>query len=401
MKLKLFFLAVGLSFMGCEGDEEAPKPTTLFTLTVDASFKTEASENWIIIHDENGTPITFESFETGDVKILQTLQDVEAQSIGVTLLKISDEYGKKRYTIDTYFQYQKGAQLVLSSYDTSIPGGTTFTGTFDVTVNSEHPLDQCALSNQYAMATSSHDELSFTANMQLSDLPSKYLLQASNTMGDIRYKMLENVKPGESYTFAFDELSEFDREIEFKFPESTGVFLYISGREPGQSIEPPSYLNHFHINSDPHTSIKGGYLNSLSKYVTEFNVHYPTYDFFYRNKGSIPEGIIEAHSPSGYALASKDIQNFVVTSTNSFNYTRSLFYFSESEAEVNWSVYSRTGNHKLNELPAQISASHPILSLRNFKHSLTLFYEESLPYEKAILPEWKKENYISSGIALH
>jgi hypothetical protein len=137
--------------------------------------------------------------------------------------------------------------------------------------------------------------------------------------------MLDNIQPNDSYTFAFDELSEFDKTTEFTFPESSDVNFYVSGREADQSIESASYLHHFQISNDLRTSIKGGYLNTLTRYVTSLSVSYPTYKFFYHNKGSIPETNISAPSPAGYAILSKDIQNFSATSSAAFIYTRSFF----------------------------------------------------------------------------
>jgi hypothetical protein len=215
--------------------------------------------------------------------------------------------------------------------------------------------------------------------------------------------MLDNAQPNESYTFSFDELSAFDQAVEFNFPESNEVFFYISGREADQSIEGPSYLHQLHFGSDFHTSMKGGYLNSLTKYVTEFSVGYPTYKFFYRNKGSIPEPNISILSSSGYAISSHDIQDFSATSTEPFVYRKSHFGVAEpaNNLEVFWLVHSVFGTHTLTELPAEIIASHPKLSIANMKHISTQFYVESLPYERAILPEWENERYISRGIIIY
>lgn len=404
MKTNLLIVVFFLLLFACE-NEETKSPSTLLTLIVDESFETSATDNWVIVHDEDGTPITFESFETGDVKDIKGISHIKGQTIAVTVVKHVWEYGKERYIVDTYFQYQKGGVLKLNYFTPSIPGSSVFKGTFDVTVNSAVPLHQYAVSNRYAMGNSwqQYDRSSFSVTSHLSDVSLKYLVQASDMEGNIRYKMLDNAQPNDSYTFSFDELSEFDRTVEFNFPESNEVFFYITGREADQSIEGPSYLHQLHFGADLHTSIKGGYLNSLAKYVTEFNVGYPTYKFFYRNKGSIPEPKISPLSPSGYAITSNDIQKFDATSTQEFNYRKSHYRYSDTpnNLEVVWMVHSTFGSHKLTELPAEIITSHPKLSIVNMKHVFTQFYVESLPYERAILPEWENESYISRGIILY
>jgi hypothetical protein len=404
VKTHLIFIAVLLLSFACENDE--PKaPLALLTLIVDESFETSDTDNWVIIHDEDGTPITFESFETGDVKIITTSELVKGQTIAVTIIKHVWEYGTERYIANTYFHYQKGGELKLNYFTPPITGASTFSGTFDITVNSTGPLHQYAVTNQHAMGSSwqQYDKPSFTVTAYLSDLIPKFLLQASDLEGNIRYRILDNPQANDSYTFSFDELSEFDHTVEFNFPESNEVYFYITGRESDQSIEPPSYLHQLHFGTDFHKSIKGGYLNSLAKYVTEISVGYPTYKFFYRNKGSIPQENISALSPEGYAILSNDIQDFYATSTAPFIYRKSNFGFSESSnnLEVNWYVYSSLGSHKLTELPAGIITNHPKLSIVNMKHLSTQFYVESLPYERAILPEWENESYVSRGIIIY
>ena len=148
----------------------------------------------------------------------------------------------------------------------------------------------------------------------------------------------------------------------------------------------------------------GGYLNGLTRYVTSLSVSYPTHKFFYHNKGSIPETNISAASATGYAILSKDIQNFSATSSAAFIYTRSLFYYADpvnSLATVSWFVHNTTGRHALQNLPAEIVANHPILDITNMKHESTSFYLESLPYEKVILSELQNESYISRGITIY
>lgn len=404
MKTNFTLLFFSLLLFACE-NEEVKSPNALLTLVVEESFETADTDNWVIIHDEDGRPITFESFETGDVKSITTSKEVKGQTIAVTVIKHVWENGIERYVVNTYFHYQKGRELKLNYFAPSINGASTFTGTFDVTVNSDAPLHQYALSNQHAMGSSwqQYDKPSFTVTGYLSDLAPKFLLQASDVEGNIKYKILDNVQPNDAYTFSFDELSQFDHTIEFNFPPSNEVFFYITGREADQSIETPAYLHQLHFGSDFHTNMKGGYLNSLTKYVTEISVGYPTYKFFYRNKGSIPQENISALSSSGYAIASNYIQDFYATSTQAFIYRKSNFQLAEptNNLEVVWSIHSPSGDHKLTELPADIIANHPKLSIAFMKHLSTQFYVESLPYERAILPEWENESYVSYGVILY
>jgi hypothetical protein len=174
MKTNLLLLVLSSLFVACE-NEEVKSPAKLLTLVVEESFETSATDNWVVIHDEDGTPITFESFETGDVKNIETSNTIKGQTIAVTLIKHVWEYGMERYLVNTYFQYQKGAVLKLNYFSPSIPGFSNVEGTFDVTVNSAVPLHQYAVSNRYAMGNSSqqYDKSSFTVTPILRGVATK------------------------------------------------------------------------------------------------------------------------------------------------------------------------------------------------------------------------------------
>lgn len=408
MRLKSFFLAVAVLFFGCE-DDESTVPTLLFTLIVEDSFETTTTDNWIIIHDEEGAPIAFEPFESGAVIQLKTDLVLKGNEIGVTLLKYGDVGGKKQYSANTYLQYEKGGTLTLDSYVAEPFSTGTSIGKFDVTVNSTNLIHQYSVTNMFAVGEVQphYDMNNFTFTGYLTEVSSKYLLQASDVMGNIRYKMLEDIEANASFTFDFDELLEFDKTFEFTFPESSDVIFTVAGREAGQSIGTASYLHHLHVafnSNDTHTNIKGGYLNSLTGYHTTLNVRYPSYRLFYYNKGSIPEAKFSSLSPDDYSISSKDIRNFSASSTNPFVYRNSLFSYAQSVGDVPvvyWYITSSSNNHTFQGLPKEILTSHPLLNLANLKHVATSFYVESPPYQKAILPEWKLDKYIYRGITIY
>lgn len=409
MKIEISFICLAIFFFGCEKDE-ATQPAALLTLTVESSFDTSTTDNWVIIHDEQGIPITFEPFESDNVLHIVTPLPVTGNTIGVTLLKYSDFGGKKEYMVNTYFQFEKGGQLTLNSFvhQSFPPSGTTTTGTFKVAVNSKYLLHQYSFTDKHARGVhSQYDSTDFAFMGYTRDVPSKYLLQASDELGSIRYKMLDNIKPGDSFTFSFDEFSEFDKTVEFTFPESNSVLLAQVGHEEDQSIESSSYLHHLHIPSDPddlHSSIKAGYLNSLTKYVTSVIVSYPSYKLFYQNKGSIPEAGFPILSSANYSILSKDVRDFSAASANPFIYRTSHFSYAGPTSAapiITWYVHSSAGSHKLQGVSQEILESHPLLELTNLKYISTSFFVESLPYEKAILPEVQKESYISRGIVVY
>jgi len=406
---KAVFIVLLMFCFACKNDEVVG-PLSLLTVTVDPSFLTSTTDNWIIISDENGSPLTYKSFESGEVQRFETNLPVPGNTIGVTLLKYTEQYGGKHYTADTYFQYSKGGDLTLSASVDQAPPLGPGTGEFDVTVNSVTPIHQYSVMNKFAigMTGSQHNEPDFNFTGYLYADASKYLLQASTQSGDVRYKMLSNIQPDDSFTFSFDELSEFDKTAEFSFPESKNVVFIIQGREQNQPIDGPGYLTHFHLDYDPHTHIKGGYLNSLTKYKTILNASYTQaeagtrYELSYYNKGSVPEGRSLTLFPDDYHIYSRDIRDFSATSDNPFIYRKTFFQYTDPSSGItfSWFVNSPSGDHKLSELPAEIVGSRPVLKIDKLSHVSTTFYVESLPYLQAILPDVQNENYILRGITL-
>jgi len=376
------WIVLVLCFFGCGEDEKPAVSVKLLSISVDQSFNTSDTENWIIIHDDVGKLIEYRSFESGDDITIETTASTPENTIGVTFLKLYFQDDFRFYNLETYLNIEKGETLKVANFQTSVDG--QLGGTFDIVIDGFTSFDQSSTSNKFGFGCGGSSGSVVDLTCGTIDSATKYILQLSDKSGDLRYKVLEDVEVDDSYRISFYEMEPFDTTIEFVFPESTDVDLTISGREAGFSYFDFGYSLNNHVIDDAHTQIKAGYLNSLTKYSTELSVGYPDFKYVYSIRGSIPDPNISWPSKADFSLSSKLLQDFSSDVKTSFNWRKSIWTYeglsSPTTSHVTWQIFSKSVAHKLSELPAEIVSQHPVIAFENLKHSSTTFYTESEPY---------------------
>src|SRR5688572_11896013 len=116
MKIQsIFAAALSVITFACDDDNDnvIPEKTSLLTLTVDASYPTDDSDDWIIVHAEDGALLAFESFQPNQQ--LEVVTDKPAPGkIMVTHLKyITSDGGNKWYFAKSHSNIDKGKHMIL------------------------------------------------------------------------------------------------------------------------------------------------------------------------------------------------------------------------------------------------------------------------------------------------
>jgi hypothetical protein len=392
-QIKLLFLCLFLAFYsGCDDGDQVNQvinndgPTKLLTLSVNKSYNTSKSEDWIIIHDEDGKILASQSFEANEKIELETSEKLSANTIGITFLKITDSKREEYFLIKSYLNIEKGKTALLRTKTETDPGKNE--GIFELILNSTTSPDQFSLSSKNGMLYSGGlENRKLKLKGFLYSKSSDYLFQMSDLFGNARYKMIKKIKPNDHYSFAFDDLDPFDKIVEFNFPVSNRVDLSVRGRTSDQSFDDPGYTLNNHFISDNHSQIKVGYLNDLSKYETELTLKYFDYGYVYKKVGSIPDGNISWPSNSAFRIKESAIENFSAEAAP-FIWRQSTWNLKNSDVTrpdvVVWDIYSSSPGQSLTELPEEITSAHPTLTLKKLTHKGTTFYTQSESYANYI-----------------
>jgi len=83
--LLLFILLFTIS-LACDNEGDTPVSTPLITIYADASYNTSDSDDWVVVHYENGVMLDFKSFESNQIVDLSTSEQI-SKTIGVTLIR--------------------------------------------------------------------------------------------------------------------------------------------------------------------------------------------------------------------------------------------------------------------------------------------------------------------------
>ncbi|HEY5749218.1 MAG TPA: hypothetical protein VIU12_24285 [Chryseolinea sp.] len=384
-----------IAFAGCDKKENDsnPVPVQVFTLSVGnkAAYVDGSLENWLIVHDEEGALVGYKRYDKGDEVQIETDKPLPGSTIAVTLLNYYND-GTERWGIESYLQIAIGEKFTLSnSLSSTSPDDDAglMLGGFTVNVNGVGSIDELELTNKFGLSCGGGGSGSgIRINCTVRENAQKELLILSDAnVGDVRYKMFENIKSNDVYNLSYADMSAFDKTYYFTFPSSDNVVLQVTGKEPDQTIG-SGYLTNFHFNGDQHSQMPAGYLNSLTHYSTYFSASYQGYSYTYQNEGSIPEGEIQWPSPSDYNQSAKFVNNFVSSTAKPFNYRQSNWMYQSSEStplkRVLWSVFGTSEKHAFSELPAEIVAKYPLLVFDGMTFTGTSFVSGTLSYSDII-----------------
>jgi len=384
MKARLIFLLTILFVSGCD-DEKVT--TQLLTLNVDASFDTSISDDWVVIHNADGNPVAVQTFESGDEVVLQTTDDAPGDEIGITIVRYFSVRHLDNYEVKSYLNYPKGGEFELRGAIMEPLGPGTSPGSFNVTVNATNIIHQNFISNKFGNGSLSlsSDQTSIDIPCTLNTDANHYILEVSDDTGDLRYKFLDNVQLNSEHVVSFSDMLPFDKTVTFTFPEEAYVTYYVRGHDPAQPINSSSYILNFHWDHDQHANIKLGYLNSVSKYITECYAGFSKYSLSYYNHGTVPENISEWPSKEDYSVTATPITNYSSTATAPYVYRSSRYDYNPQPNQrlAGWYVYSTAPTHKLKNLPQEILDAHPALSIDHFQYVNTAFFTEGHDYSDA------------------
>ena len=398
-------LLITLSFTGC-ADENVPEVITTKLIAVNVLPDYGEDENWIIIHDENGALLEYKKFQSDDEFAMETTKPVPGSTMGVTILKYKVDGDNKRFNLLSHLNLETGKSITLKPTVFSDNPGGAVTGSFSFTVEDYPSLDHHVLSDKFGNTCGSSEnnlsERKLTVNCETTTNTNKYFFQMADASGNLKYKILENVEPGGTYTANYDELSNFDQTVDITFPQTNNLFFAITGRESGQSNNESGFTMDLILSSQQQrTGIKAGYLNGFSHSTLLF-LSYPEFSYYYTNNGSVPTGDITWPSKSDFAINSESLNGFSSTAPSLFKYRQSNWSYGSSipGTIASWSVYSSSKGQAISGLPEEILTLYPTLKMDGFGYNSTTFSVGTKSYADIIAERFEGDNDFS-GIELN
>lgn len=390
---KLLVFSIAMFLISCASDDSIPE----LYFTYKANTDTSESDNWIIIHNENGELLDYNKYEENDFIKFETLNPLLTDKISVTLFSYSQTNSDTFHGIKTTTGVDKGT--VWDDKPRLINEGkrNTSIGDFNFTLNNFPSIELLNISNENGeiggglSGTGSNGLWTYSASNYTLYEKNDYLFTIAEPILDAKYYFLEDIQDGDDISIDYSEFKLFDSYLNIDIPSNTTYLLVLLGFEDYQdySISEGYVLNQifpFDRNDLNQNLLQIGYLDRFTKYRTQFRVNFDNYTYNYLKNGSKPNEIIVPKDPT-FNINDNSLQNFKFSTD--VNFVKYVGKWSYSTGIRNtdwivstWEVESQTNlDHKIGELPKEIIMSYPKLkinSLEYFQTDFTISTEENL-----------------------
>jgi hypothetical protein len=339
----------------------------------------------VVVHNEDGELLAFESLEAGSVVELETDEPVNGNVTITTLRHGTSPKGFNFYNVKSHCNVATGKTMVFKSDPTS-PLGVT--GTLKVSISDVTAVEQQSLASR-APAGGSGSWSSGTGVLEVNTFTHAGVTKFIASVDDkssLKYKILDNVKPNDEISFSFLDMLPYDNTITFNFPPTNDVTLFVIGSEPDANLYPNSYyLQNYYAGTSVRSTQRAGYLNSFNNYRTLLTITYPDHVLEYINAGTVPDpNSIVWPVKSDFSITTSAINSFKASAKKAFAWRSSTWSYLDGENSVTWTVCSPNDNQTIGELPSEIISQHPTLALSKMTYSSTTFYTDAMPFEDVI-----------------
>jgi hypothetical protein len=225
-------------------------------------------------------------------------------------------------------------------------------------------------------------------NSNYYDGVNKYLLAAMDH-DQLRYKFFEGVHNGDDVITKFKDMTPFEKQVEFTFPETDRATVITSQSDAG-SIS-TSYSTNTHWPDGTRTSIKSGYIAALEFPKTFVDLTYSNgYRLSYTNLGSIPTGHVNWPAFTDFKILSESINTYAYTAPEGTQYRDAVWTFTEGDTFYGWSFYSSKHEHVVPKLPTELLTKYTGIDGSKFQYKDTYFVMEGRSYEDYIKSYFEK-----------
>jgi hypothetical protein len=394
----ILFLTLSCALIFSCDDEKEAIPVQYFKVTIDATYSTSQSDDWIVLQDEAGNLLSAKPFETNDVLTFDSVKIISPFSYSVFRYEPAGSF----YSLRSYLGIEAGDEMIIQN---SIPvfASAPSQGKLQVTVTDNNLGDffDAALSwKEYfdVPSASSTPTSHIFRERDITSTFNDFFLFVADKNGIPKYKFLENATPG-NLNFSLADLSNFDKTVTLALPspsQNSGAFVQAF------DADQPFFSSHgYRVNlylqgqlGYSRSMYTLGYLNRFTQYLTTARAAYPGYELLYESRGAAPTSNITL-SKADVNISNNTQTGFTVTGTD-FDWRVSEFtYRSNAGGNISWYVYSDKSQLKNNLLPSQFVSKFSNFNVNLVKHNATRFVKGTT-YDDYVLKPMRGEQVLES-----
>jgi hypothetical protein len=354
-----------------------PDTVSILSVTVDPSYQTSLSDDWIFVSSTTGKVLGWKRFESGESFDLKAYINFKPSFVTISVLQVFETATRTTFNLRSYARIPREKNWLLTRL---IENKRNALGNIDIVIqNSPRP------SYTYFQASDNFGGQSYSFSYNLGTTTLDFTLFESVTRIGVtistltnQIKYLEIEKPVLVGNYTYDFLNDFvspDHEALVSLGSNVYVSAVIRGlqdltfnknlRLKGLALTEAGYL-------EGADQIPLGYNNGFPYYYTELSVDKESYHYQYEKLGDPPIFEILSVPANPIKIENNIFSSFSISGGNAYADLQNLWNRTETldsrEYMVEWSIYCpRNAYPVLNEFPPEIVAKYPWL---DFDHDL-------------------------------
>jgi len=379
-----FFLAIFILFACNSIDEITPiigsvnlddlieKDTvTLLIVSVDPSFQTSQSDDWIFISNPEGHVLGAKRFESEEVFTMKAYIESKTPYVNVSLLQVLNSGSRTLFNLRSYADIKRAKKWHISRL---VEEKRKFIGNINIKINnSPRPTTtHYQVSDDFGgqSFSSIYSNGITTLVFNLFESVSKIGVTVATNSNEVKFLEINNPSIFGDYTF--DYYNDFDfptHHAVISLPQNNYVFATVRGlmdlsynkriRFKGLAQSESMFIN----GAD---KIAMGYNNGFPYYFTELTLNRPGYLYHYEKLGDSPvlDGISIPENP--ISINSNIFSSFTISGADDHEHQESSWDWTETvdgkEHILKWIVNCPLNKHPVFlELPGEIEFEYPFL----------------------------------------
>lgn len=411
---KLAIVLVGLLLLTRCGKEEAPvveipkeqeepkteepkepEIITYLTYNVQSDLDTSERDNYVVVHDQDGTLLGHRSYESGDRLVFQVLDTVLAnvENLTVSLVDVIHTEFVKLHTINSYTSIEIGIELypettgpdgITSSFDMGKYGkrsGAKYLttskdkGNYNLTVNNINGVARYVVTNEFYGFASTDIFPQQVDALQLNNIEmernEEYFISAEDLDGNYRYLFFEVPETEGDIILDFDDFSEFDSFLEVgPLLEHQNCHLTSKGYSTDQINGVSGLEMSYHADFGDAQTARVGFLDDLVSYETHFSIAIdPNFSYNYSKWGPVRVDNITILDKPTFTVEDLSLSSFRFTTDRDYLYSSTHWLHTEKIGDnptesTKWHVWAPLdARPEIGELPEEMVALYPELNL--------------------------------------
>lgn len=382
-------------------DPEEPKEITYFTYKAPAYSDTSESDDWLIIHDQDGKLLDYRPLEKEDVLVFKKMDTAltDTKNLTITtftarstetsnahilnthpLVPVGSAWNKKIETEGFHDENSKDFQLRNDASQLK-ENTNTKKGTHNIMVSNIPGIEKYNITSSVTGYVTANFNPTAGTDLSLENINLSegvnYIFFIADSQGGLKHLFFEIDETTQDLDFDYSDFEDFQHILETPLPENSNLFAVSRGFET-IGAENRGYEMTIESEYDNPNVSRIGYVDGFESYTTSFQLSMTSgYGYRYYEHSVEPLNELTILPKPTFSIVDKTLYAYefetdiaYVRGTTSWKYEENFpdgtYIYSY------WSIHIPDTNAlSIGQLPEELITAHPKLNLKLLKHGDT------------------------------